>query len=228
MLGEAMAHLPPDAYLVFGSDHGIAPLNVEVRLNNLFEQKGWLKFKRDDEGTLHVDWDNTKVVFLQSYHVYVNPAGLGDAYNPPSGPEYDKLLAEVQKLLIDLKDSDGTPAFMHVLRRSQVEEKMGLPADRVGDLVLSFRLGYCAVEDMSEDHLIFVEPIKSGYKQGLMPSENRQLWTPFMIMGPGIKAGYEIPTPISHLDQYPLIMNRLKVPDAPPMKNEELKKILND
>jgi len=222
MLGEAMDHLDENAYFVFSSDHGVAPLNQEVRLNNLFAQKGWLKFKYDKDGVLRIDWDKTKVVFLQSYHIYINPQGLGGVYSPPQGEAYERLLQEVKYLVSHLRNQTGDYPFEHVYQRSEVESALGLPSDRVGDLVLVFKLGFCATEDMSEDFKIFQEPLKSGYKQGLDPQKNKSLWTPFVVMGPGIKKNHALKEPISHLDQYPIIMNLLKAPGAPQITKAEV------
>ena len=37
------------------------------------------------------------------------------------------------------------------------------------------------------------------------------MWTPFLIMGPGVKAGQELKEPISHVDQLPTILKLLNV-----------------
>jgi len=35
------------------------------------------------------------------------------------------------------------------------------------------------------------------------------MWTPFIIMGPGVKKGYNLNDPIDHIDQYPTLMTLL-------------------
>ena len=55
----------------------------------------------------------------------------------------------------------------------------------------------------------------SGYKQGIIPKNHKGMWTPFIIMGPGIRQNHELSKPINHVDQYPTIMSLLKksIPD---------------
>ena len=36
------------------------------------------------------------------------------------------------------------------------------------------------------------------------------MWTPFIIMGPGVKKGFKIKNPIRHVDQYATIMTLLE------------------
>jgi arylsulfatase A-like enzyme len=38
------------------------------------------------------------------------------------------------------------------------------------------------------------------------------MWTPFVIMGPGVKKGALIEEPISHVDQMPTLLKLLNVP----------------
>lgn len=227
MLGVAMAQLPKDAYLVFSSDHGVAPLNTEVRLNNFFAQKGWLRFVKDKESeVLMVDWKNTKVVFLQSNHVYINAQGLDGAYQPAKGAAHTAFVSMVRDAIASLRDKDDEIPFLHVYTRAEAVDKLGLPARRIGDLVLSHQLGYSAAEDMSEDLILYSTPLKSGYKQGLNPVVQKSLWTPLMVMGPGVKEGLALKEPVSHLDQYPMIMELLKEETPLKIKSGELKAAL--
>lgn len=78
IVGEAMTHAGDDGLVVLSSDHGAAALNRTVRLNNLFASKGWLHTRVDPtSGAPVVDWDDTRVVFLNMYGIYLHPDGLG-------------------------------------------------------------------------------------------------------------------------------------------------------
>lgn len=223
MVGEALRARPEDAYMIFGSDHGALPLNFEVRLNNLFAQKGWLATVKDPHsGVLRIDWQKTKVIFLNMAHIYLHPGGLGGDYHPASGPEYERLRDEVAQTLKELKDQSGHAPLADLRRREAVYE-WGLPSDRVGDLVIAANVGYNWVEDVDETGQIFTGSLKSGYKQSVLPDQEQGLWTPFIIVGPGVRKNHRLSRPISHLEQYPTIMKLLKVqppyrPDAGPIE----------
>ena len=68
---------------------------------------------------------------------------------------------------------------------------------------------------MSDDLAIFSEPLISGYKQAIHPDDVKGMWTPFIVMGPGVKKGYRIEEPVRQVDQYPTLMTLLgeQVPD---------------
>lgn len=223
MVGEALKARAPDAFVVLSSDHGALPLNQEVRLNNFFARKGWLSYVKDPlTGVLKIDWSKTKVIFLNMVHVYLHPRGLAGNYNPGSGPEYEKLRDEVLAALQELKDEDGISPLAGVLRREKAHE-WGLPAERVGDLVIAAQVGYNWVEDVDEEEKFFVSSLKSGYKQAVLPDQEKGLWTPFIVVGPGVRAGHRLSRTISHIEQYPTIMELLKVqppyrPDAGPIE----------
>jgi predicted AlkP superfamily phosphohydrolase/phosphomutase len=216
MIGLALDKRDPNAYVVLSSDHGAIPLNYEVRLNNLFAQKGWLKAVPDPEtGVPRIDWAKTKVVFLKMNSVFINPDGLDGNYQPAHGPAYEKLRAEVSAALAELKDKNGV-APLAVLHTREEAGQWGLPQDRVGDLIIANTSGYGWIEDVTTDHEIFAASLKSGYKQAILPETEKGLWTPFLIVGPGVRAGHKISRPIGHVEQYPTVMKLLGV--TPPYK----------
>lgn len=223
MIGQALDARDPNSYVVLSSDHGAIPLNYEVRLNNFFAKKGWLVSTPDPQtGIPRVDWRKTKVVFLKMNHIYLSPNGLEGNYQPSKGEAYEKLRREVAEAMRnELKDEHGISPLSGIHTREEAGQ-WGLPQDRVGDLLVANAAGYNWIEDVTKDGDVFKEAVKSGYKQAILPDQEKGLWTPFMIVGPGVKAGYEISRPISHLEQYPTIMKLLKIkppyePDAPPL-----------
>jgi arylsulfatase A-like enzyme len=81
----------------------------------------------------------------------------------------------------------------------------------VGDIVLEVTPGYTWWEEVTADFSVFTEPLTSGYKQAVNAKTTKGMWTPFLIMGPGVKAGQELKEPISHVDQLPTILKLLNV-----------------
>ena len=87
--------------------------------------------------------------------------------------------------------------------------------DRLGDLVIANTAGYHWNEEMSNDMSEFSTPLITGYKQALNSEKLPGMWTPFIIMGPGIKKNnFMGVNPFPLIDQYPTIMKALGV-DSP-------------
>jgi predicted AlkP superfamily phosphohydrolase/phosphomutase len=216
ILGEIMAKADEETVIVFSSDHGIVPLDREVRLNNLFAEKGLLKYTLNREtGEYQIDWAKTRAIFLQMDNIYINPAGLGGNYHRASGPEYEKLRDQVIELLTNLKDANGTAPLAKVVKWEAAEKELQLPADRVGDLVVANRPTYGWVEEVTADGQVFADSLKGGYKQAILPESTDAMLTPFVIVGPGVQKNQRLEQPIRHIDQYPTIMTLLgkKIPD---------------
>lgn len=210
MLGDALDSLGPEAYLVFSSDHGVAALNQEVRLNNLFAAKGWLRIAFDPSGGRHeIDWKRTRVAYLNMNHVYVNPDGLAGPYRVAAGAAYEKLRGEVLGAVQELRNEKGEKPLAGALFREEASA-WGLPGERVGDIVLANSPGFSWAEEVSEDKLIFAQSVRGGYKQAIPPND-QALWTPFVIVGPGVKAGNALSKPVAHMDQLPTILKLMKV-----------------
>lgn len=227
ILGEIMANADEDTYIVFSSDHGIVPLDREVRLNNLFARKGLLKFNINrDTGVYEIDWKNTRAIYLKMDNIYLNPDGLDGNYHRASGKEYEKLRQEVIDLLQDLEDKNGIAPLAKIVKWEDAAEILDLPADRVGDLVVANKPTYGWIEDISADLQVFKKPFKSGYKQAIIPAGVEGMLTPFVIMGPGVKKDYRIPEPIRHIDQYPTIMTLLQQPIPTFVEGKPLEEIM--
>jgi len=213
IIGEILKIADKNTYIVLSSDHGAIPLNRRVNLNNLFAQKGWLKFKIDSQtGEPIIDWKKTKVIYLKMAHVYINPNGLDGNYKRASGPEYEKLRKEVEEALINLQDADGQKPLAQVVKWEDVKEVLKLDPDRAGDLVIANNPGFGWGEEMSEDLAVFTEALETGYKQAVKAEDIPGMWTPFIIMGPGVKENNFLgEKPFKLIDEYPTIMTALKV-----------------
>lgn len=212
ILGEAIAGAGEDALIVLSSDHGAAPMDQTVRLNDFFASKGWLQRKTDPStGGQVVDWDNSKVVFLQMYNVYINPNGLGGPWTRAQGPAYDALRDEVTAALLSLRDENDHAPVASVLRWEEADQRF-LPADRVGDLIVANHPGYGWSEETTAQQRVFEVPAATGYKQAIEPGSTKAVWTPFVLAGPGIRRGHELSAPIQHIDQLPTLLTALGVP----------------
>jgi predicted AlkP superfamily phosphohydrolase/phosphomutase len=209
IIGEIISHCDQNCYIILSSDHGAVPLYKEVRLNNLFAKTGLLKYRISNQtGEYEIDWENSQVIFLKMFNIYINPKGLAGNYNRATGPEYNKLRIHVKQILMSLTDEKGINPVAKIVNWEDAE-LLDLPKDRVGDLIIANKANYGWIEEISSDLRVFKDPLKSGYKQAVLPDNEMAMWTPFMIMGPGIKTNYEIPQPIRHIDQYPTIMKLL-------------------
>lgn len=215
VVGEILKNADENTYIVFSSDHGAAPLNREVYLNNYFAREGFLKVKYDEKNKIYdIDWENTKVAFLRMDNIYVNPDGLGGNWKRGSGSEYEKLRDRVIDILNKLKDENGESPVAQAVKWEDAEDYLNLPSDRVGDLIVANNIGYGFSEEVDQGGELFKIPLESGYKQGVNPKE-KAVWTPFIIMGPGVKENYQLKEPISHIDQMPTMLELLgvKIPD---------------
>jgi len=211
IVGELLNRADENTYIALSSDHGAVPLDKWVRLNNLFAKRGWLKFEIDSKtGEPIINWENSQVIYLKMAHVYISPGGLNGNWKRASGEEYEKLRKEVKDALMELKDQKtGIKPVIAVYNWEDAPEYLQLPTDRVGDLVIVNEAGYGWNEEMTQDLALFSTPLKTGYKQAVLADREKGMWTPFIIMGPGIKKGYVLKEPIQHIHQYPTIMNAL-------------------
>ncbi|MBU0481249.1 MAG: alkaline phosphatase family protein [Proteobacteria bacterium] len=230
ILGEILAGADEETYVVFSSDHGIAPLNREVLLNNFFAEKGLLNYTIDPAtGEYAIDWRNTRAIYLKMDNIYINPDGLAGNYHRTSGPGYEQLRAQVIDMLNnELADENGDTPIAKVVKWENAGDELGLPADRTGDLVIANRPGFGWVEEVTSDKAIFRNSLKAGYKQAIIPEQTSAMLTPFVIMGPGIKKNYQLSETIHHIDQYPTIMRLLNQPVPDFVEGKSINGIMND
>jgi hypothetical protein len=226
IIGTILKNADENTYIILSSDHGAIPLYKEVRLNNLFAKKGWLKFNYSKKtGEYRIDWAKTKVIFLEMDNIYINPNGLDKAYEHAFGPEYEALRSAVIDEMNNLKDENGLKPLAQIVKREEANS-LFLPTDRIGDLIIANSAHYNWAEDVSDDLTIFKSSLKGGYKQAVLPNQEEGMWTPFLIKGPGVKRNYQIEKPIHHIDQYATILELLKIKAPVHMKGKIIKEIL--
>jgi predicted AlkP superfamily phosphohydrolase/phosphomutase len=213
LIGEVIKNTGPNTYIVLSSDHGNVPLNIYVNLNNLFAQKGWLKFTINPKtGEPIIDWKNSQVIYLKMAHVYINPNGLDGNYQRASGPAYEQLRNDVIKTLTDLTYTDGSKPVVDIVKWEDAKEFLQMDPDRAGDLIIANAPGFGWNEEMSSDLKLFTVPDVTGYKQAIIAQNDPGMWTPFIIAGPGIKKNNFLGNiPFSLVNQYPTIMKALHV-----------------
>ena len=227
MIGEILENANDNTIIVLSSDHGAAPLDKWVRINNVLAKNNLLHFEINKQtGEPIIDWKNTKAIYLKMDNIYINPAGLDGNWTRASGSEYEALREAVTKILIDLEDDNGKKPIASITKWEDVEAFLDLPQDRVGDLIIANEAGYGWNEEMTEDLEYFSIPLKTGYKQAIHPENANAMWTPFIIMGPGVKKNYEIAEPIKHAMQYPTIMTLLNQPLPKFVEEQPLNEIL--
>ncbi|MBS3164031.1 alkaline phosphatase family protein [Candidatus Woesearchaeota archaeon] len=215
ILGEMLDAADENTYVVLSSDHGAVPLDRMVHLNNLFARKGWLKFQLDPiTGEPLIDWQNSTVIYLKMDNVYINPEGLSGPYKRASGPKYEALRHEVIDTLRDLQDSETGVRPLATVVRWEDSAFLDLPQDRVGDLIIANGAGYGWNEEPTQSGDVFSVPLISGYKQAIQPDHEEAMWTPFVIVGPGVKAAFRLPEPVLLADQYPTLLYLMGI-DAP-------------
>ncbi len=225
VLGEAIKNAPKNSLIVLSSDHGIEPLNRYVMLNNLFASEGLLKFSTDPvTGIPAIDWAATKVAHLKMIGIYLRPDNLAGKWKRGSGPEYEALREKVKASLLNLRDGGNAPIEQVVKWEDAGELRM--PKDRVPDLLLVMKPGYTLTEEMSAGLPVFRDAVEGGYKQALLAAKNPDLWTPFIVMGPGVKKGYRLKSNISAADQLPTLLKLTGVPVPAYMQGKVINEIL--
>tara|TARA_B100000315_G_scaffold260654_1_gene323738 strand:+ start:97 stop:2076 length:1980 start_codon:yes stop_codon:yes gene_type:complete len=211
IVGKAIENVGDNTLIVLSSDHGATPLNVWVRLNNLFAEKGWLKYSWN-EATHEpiIDYENSQVIYLKMDNVYINPNGLGPNWVRGKGEAYENLREEVRESLNEL-EYEHIKVVDGVFNWEDVDEFLDLPKERVGNLVIANKAGFGWNEELSKDGKIFTVPLKTGYKQAIFANTTEGMWTPFIISGPGIRKGYKLKEPIQHVDQLPTILSAMDI-----------------
>lgn len=227
LLGEIIKNKDDNTYIVFSSDHGAVPLWKEVRLNNLFLQKGWLKTKYDSKTKESIiDWDQSQVVFTQMNHVYINPNGLGGPYHRAYGEKYKQLRNQVIEELKNLKDPQTQASILSQYWVWEDAAKIRLPKERIGDLVIANSAYYVWAEPVTTTKEIFKISLKGGYKQAV-DNTAAELLTPFLVYGPGVKKNHELSRIIDHADQYPTIMKLLHYQSPSFVQGKIIEEIFN-
>lgn len=228
ILGEAMKGAGSDAIIVLSSDHGAVPIKKYVLINNFLKKNGLLTFYVDEAThESKVNWTKTRAIHLQMHGIYLGAKGLEGNWTRGSDAAFEQLRTQTVEALKTLKDADGVSPFDDIVLQGDAK-KLRLLKDRTADLILVMKPGYALTEEMSEDLALFRDPLQSGYKQALTADKTYQLWTPFIVMGPGVRKGHRIKDPIRHVDQAPTLLKLMGVSAPKKMQGEIIREILEN
>ena len=138
------------------------------------------------------------------------------------------LFRSVRALLENLTDKDGVKPAERIVDWEESMSQLRLLPERAGDLIIANRAGYGWSEEVTEDGEVFNVPRITGYKQAIVSDRVKGLWTPFMIMGPGVRKGHYLgDKPIELVDEYPTLLHCLGVEPAKWVQGRVVKEALD-
>ena len=131
-IGEIINLLEEDDALMIISDHGMEHIEVNVNLNRLLEDWGYLKLENDPKRSYNAIRRGTKAFALDPSRIYLNRVGRYPRGSVEKSDE-KKLLGELTELLQDFKWR-GRRVIKRVYRREELYH--GDAVDKAPDLVL--------------------------------------------------------------------------------------------
>ncbi len=131
-IGEVVNLLGEDDALMIISDHGMEHLEVDVNLNRLLEDWGYLKLENEPKRSYNAIRHGTKAFALDPSRIYLNRVGHYPRGSVEKGDE-ERLLGELTELLQDLRWR-GRRVIRRVYRREELYH--GDAVDKAPDLVL--------------------------------------------------------------------------------------------
>lgn len=147
--GRVMKYLGPDDTLMIMSDHGFAPFYRAVNLNTWLKDNEFLGLTHDDpeaEFFSNADWSVSRAYAMGFNGLYVNEQGREGGGIVPPGPEKEKLLRQLQGMLLEFKDPEtGIKPISSVYRATEVYSPRN--RDLAPDLVIGYRAGYRASDE---------------------------------------------------------------------------------
>ncbi|HSR52686.1 MAG TPA: alkaline phosphatase family protein [Acidobacteriota bacterium] len=156
VIGKVRERLEPQDLLLVVSDHGFHTWRKEFNTNTWLVRNGYMLLKGQDEeeevkkldhmfsgGSFfpNVDWTRTKAYSLGLGHIYINLKGREGQGTVEPGQEYDQLVDEIQKKIVEFRDPD-TDEKVLVNAYFYKDIYTGDNMDHAGDIQLSFATGY--------------------------------------------------------------------------------------
>jgi predicted AlkP superfamily phosphohydrolase/phosphomutase len=187
-LAEVDKAVGDDVTVVIMSDHGFCSLKKEIYLNRFLEEKGYLKYAKEDAKSLeHIDPANTRVFCMDPGRFYINLQGR-EAQGIVGKDEYDGLRAQLIADLRDLTDEDGNKVIEDALAKDEIYS--GEHFEIAPDVVINPVDGYDPKGAFGKKTLSGKGPIV-----GMHTYHNAMLW----VRGRQLKAGgsvVDVPTTI--------------------------------
>lgn len=148
ILGEVMAEIDPEDYLIVISDHGFNTFRRAVHINTWLRENGYLELKNPEaemgrELLMDVDWSNTRAYSIGFGAIYINQKGReGEGIVKP-GKEKELLKEEIRKKLKGWIDEKyNKPVVKEVYAGEDIF--WGDYTNQTPDLYIGFNLGYRA------------------------------------------------------------------------------------
>jgi predicted AlkP superfamily phosphohydrolase/phosphomutase len=145
-LGHVREMVGKDTPLIVVSDHGFAPFYWEVNLNTWLLEKGYVTLKdpaKQEASELfeNVDWPHTRAYALGLNGLYLNLKGREKGGAVTSGAEYDALVDDLEKALLDMKDPRNGRAPVSLVVRPR-RDFHGPEKGSGPDLLVGYSRGY--------------------------------------------------------------------------------------
>jgi predicted AlkP superfamily phosphohydrolase/phosphomutase len=145
-VGRALEAVDDETVFIVMSDHGFAPFYWQVNLNSWLVEKGYAALRNPSKQGQYqlfgnVDWNRTKAYALGLNGLYVNLRGRekNGIVNP--GEEYETLLAQLERDLLEMVDPrNGRHAVSLVVNSRR--DLHGPLADDGPDLLVGYSWGY--------------------------------------------------------------------------------------
>jgi predicted AlkP superfamily phosphohydrolase/phosphomutase len=223
IVGDVLKNMKPDGTLIIVSDHGFHAWRKGFNTNTWLVQNGYMTLKdpnaQDKQYNLdnlfgqgsffpNTDWSHTQAYAVGLGQVYLNLSGREKYGIVHSGPEADKILADLRQKLLALEDPDTHEKVIENVYLSN-EIFHGARISEASDIQMSFRDGYRTSWQTSLGAVpagIIVANMKkwSGDHCASDPSDTQGIFF----------SNRQFPQPPSILDISPTVLNLLSV--APP------------
>ena len=156
IIGEVLARLDEEDLLLVISDHGFHSWRKEFNTNTWLVRNGFMALKttQEGEGTKkladmfsggsffpNVDWSKTRAYALGIGHIYINLKGRESQGIVEPGEEYQLVMEEVRRKILQYKDPDTGEQVLHnAYFRDEIYT--GDQVEHAGDIQLTFNSGY--------------------------------------------------------------------------------------
>jgi predicted AlkP superfamily phosphohydrolase/phosphomutase len=145
-LGRVLQAIDDETTLIVMSDHGFAPFYWGVNINTWLLEKGYAKLRDPTiqgryPAFANVDWSQTRAYALGLNGLYVNLEGREQRGIVKPGAEYEKLLDQLEKDLLEMVDPrNGQHAVTLVTRTHR--DFHGPHIDIGPDIIVGYNMGY--------------------------------------------------------------------------------------
>ena len=207
-LDSILQAVPDDAVVLIASDHGVVPIHTTISINAALIEAGLLAVVERD-GELVPDWAKTRAYHNWKTYVSVNLEGeYPDGCVSPD--EYEAVRNQIIPLVTGLRDPLlGEPNVVAAWRKEETAA-MGYGGDRVGDVVIAAKPGYCC--EASAPLSLPVRIRGRGGMHGRYLPTIQDVMGAFFAIGPGVRSGELLDRPVRSVDIAPTISHLLGIP----------------